>query len=233
MHPVTPTTTFFMDPSSSHSRRQGAPVSDRHRCPRGPRNHKQPTRADDPPPWSAGLRPAPTAERRSKPHKAKPLQVAAAKGRQQTLRVRCHQFPRGADAPRRRRPPTAQKRGNGAPVSDRHRGPRGPRNRVSLYTLTERRTGTPAFTAHRPQNSRCPPKAVGLKRRPTPHTLWRRGSDPGFAGPPKCALQEVSGRSAAGKDSSLFSQAPNRGHSARMGPIPISSATKGPWTRLS
>ena len=45
----------------------GAPVSDRHRGPRGPRNHTPQTRADDPPLASAGLRPASRPERAAKP----------------------------------------------------------------------------------------------------------------------------------------------------------------------
>ena len=67
----------------------------------------------------------------------------------------------------------------------------------------------------------------------SPLSALTRVPPPAVIGLPESAFQEVSGRSTAGKDSSLFSQAPNRGHSERMRPMPISSATKGPWTRLS
>ena len=55
------------DRNPEHKRGNGAPVSDRHRPPRGGRNPPNPP--EQARKWSAGLRPASTAERRSKPPK--------------------------------------------------------------------------------------------------------------------------------------------------------------------
>ena len=167
---------------SSEKRGNGAPVSDRHR--QGGRNRQAaPGRSRQRPKpsgfaaisfpavlthrsggdpqqrkarkWSAGLRPASTAERRSKPHQAKPLQVAAAKGGQQTLRVRCHQFQsRGADAPRRR--VRSPKRGC---IADLRDGPR-------KWSAGLR----PASTADRRSK---PPKPAGAEAR-----KWSAGLRP-------------------------------------------------------
>ena len=152
--------------------------------------------------WSAGLRPASTADRRSKPPKPagaesagmerrSPTGIAAREGRetalsprggQQTLRVRCHQFPRDADAPRRRRSPPAKsaemerrsptgidrreavetpqtcrsrKRGNGAPAS---RNPPDPPEH-------KRGNGAPVSDRHRPPTGgRNPPDPPEHKR---------------------------------------------------------------------
>ena len=157
----------------------GAPVSDRHRGPRGPRNHKQPTRADDPPlerrsptgiaaregretthpkpaptthHWSAGLRPASRSERAAKPHTANPC----------------------------RRPTT------GAPVSDRHRGPRGPRNH------------TPPTRADDPPLERRSPTGIAARegretthRQPAPTThRWSAGQFSRWGPPTGIAARE-------------------------------------------
>ena len=112
--------------------------------------------------WSAGLRPASTAERRSKP--PRPAGAKRGNGAPVSDRHRGPRGPRNRAIPKRRaaNPPGSlpsvsprcyapQRRGNGAtppaksadngaPVSDRHRGPRGPRNRAIPIPLTKRTT---------------------------------------------------------------------------------------------
>ena len=163
-----------------HKRGNGAPVSDRHRPPRGGRNPPNPPehkRGNGAPVSDRHRRPASTAaisfpavlthrgggrnpparqstsaemERRS------PTGIAAREGREtalspkagkggQTLRVRCHQFPRGADAPQRRRSPAAKsaEMERRSPTGiDRREAVETPQTRQSTSAEMERRSPT-------------------------------------------------------------------------------------------
>ena len=113
--------------------------------------------------WSAGLRPASRPERAARPRYPK--------GGHQTLRVRCHQFPRGADAPQRRRSPAAKS------AEMERRSPTGIAAREGRETALPPKAGTkpsgfaaisfPAVLTHRsgadPQQRKARKWSAGLR----------------------------------------------------------------------